>query len=168
MKVRRVLVFSILLCTSILWSQEKRGPSTPDEREKALKTIDSLEAHPLDSSLIDQREWLLKWLIDVPDIHVQVCVLLPDLPKGDKKDSNVIFMQMMLSSARYAIEHKDEPVNSIAQYQAGVRGALRVYEVLLAQNAKDRQPALDDLIKKRDDGSLDAYIQGQAASKCKK
>jgi hypothetical protein len=167
-KVRFLTALAISLSVSIVSAQDKRGPSTPAEREQALATIDSLEARPLDSTLIDQREWLLKWLIDVPDIHVQICLLLPDLPKGDKKDSNVIFVQMMLSGARYAIEHKDEPVNSIAQYQSGVRGAFRVYEALLRERPKDRQPALDELLKKRDDGTLDAYVQEQAASKCKR
>lgn len=145
---------------------EKRGPSTPEERARALTFIDDLEKNPFGSNAKAERQWLTIWLIEVPDIHVQVCTLLPDMPKGDKKDSNILFVQMMFGGAKYAIEHKDDPVNELAQFQAGVPSALRLYEVLLAQNPKDRQPKLDDLVARMHAGTLDSYIAEQVPKTC--
>jgi hypothetical protein len=157
-----------LLCVSSLSAQSKRGPSTPAERTKALAAIDDLEQNPLGPNAQEERRWLTLWLIEVPDIHVSVCTLLPDLSKGDKKDSNIIFTQMIFSAGRYAIQHLNSPVNEVAQYQAGVEGSLHVYQVLLAQNPKDRQPKLDELVQKKVDGTLRAYVTEKASTGCKK
>jgi hypothetical protein len=147
-------------------SQDKRGPSTPEERNKALAMIEDFEKNPLGPSAKDERQWLTIWLIEVPDIHVKICTLI-DLPKGSKKDSDVIFSAMMFGGAREAIEHKDDPVDELAQYRAGMASALKVYELLIAQNPKDRQPALDDLIQKRGAGTLDVWVSERAAKECK-
>jgi hypothetical protein len=131
--------------------------------------IADLETNPLGPQAKEERRWLTYWLIEVPDIHVGFCTdLLPDLPKGDKKDSNFIATQMMFSSARYAIQHGGGSSDSVEQYQAGVEGALKVYENLLAQNPKDRNPRLDDIVQKREAGTLPAYVKERAESGCKK
>jgi len=148
-------------------AQDKRGPSTEAERTKALAAIDDLEKNPLGPDAKEERRWLTIWLIEVPDVTVSVCTLLPDLPKGDKKDSDIIFGQMMFSAARYVILHLDKPQNKLAEYQEGVAGVLKVYRFLLAQNPKDRQPKLDDLVQRQDAGTLDAYVQEKAATACK-
>jgi hypothetical protein len=54
----------------------------------------------------------------------------------------------------------------IAAYQAGVEGALRVYEELLKTNPKDRQPYLDDLIQRRDAGTRGRFVKERAAAAC--
>ncbi len=165
---RVVFVVLGLLCVSTLSAQSKRGPSTPEERTRALAAIDDLEQNPLGPNAQEERRWLTLWLIEVPDIHVSVCTLLPDLPKSDKKDSNIIFTQMVFSAGRYAIQHLNSPADELAQYLAGVEGSLHVYQVLLAQNPKDRQPKLDELVQKKDDGTLSAYVAEKAATTCKK
>jgi len=161
------LFLSILVASIPTLAQDKRGPSTEEERTKAIASIADLEKNPFGAEAKEERRWLTLWLIEVPDIHVKVCTLLPNLPKGDKKDSNIIFTQMMFSSAGYAIQHMNDPSDDLAQYSAGVNGALRLYEILLAANPKDRQPALDDLVQKRDAGTLNAYVKEKAATTCK-
>jgi hypothetical protein len=105
--------------------------------------------------LKDERRWLTIWLIEVPDIHVGFCTdLYPDRPKGDKDDSVIISTQMMFSGARYAIQHPGSKSDDVGQYLAGMEGSLRTYEALVAQKPKDRQPALDDLLTKREAGRL--------------
>jgi hypothetical protein len=55
----------------------------------------------------------------------------------------------------------------LAEYQAGVEGALRVYEVLVKANSKDRQPYLDDLIQRREAGTLAQFVAERASASCK-
>jgi hypothetical protein len=149
-----------------LAAQEKRGPATPEEKTRALAAIDDLETHPLGPNAKDERKWLTIWLIEVPDIHVGLCTdLLPDVPK--KRDGEIIPIQMVYSSARYAIQHDGGSSTSVEQYQAGVEGALKVYEALLADHPKDRDPALDELVQRRNTGTLKEYVTERAATKCK-
>src|SRR6202044_1724377 len=52
---------------------QQRGPSTPQERARAIQTAKSLQAEPLAADIQEDREWLVKWLIEVPDISVKLC-----------------------------------------------------------------------------------------------
>jgi hypothetical protein len=168
---KTALALVLLSATAITpaLAQAKRGPSTEQERSMALTLIDDLEKNPLGQSATEERSWLTTWLIEIPDIHVGFCLdLLPALPKGNKNDANILATQLMYSGARYAIEHPGSTAQDENQYITGVQGTLRMYEVLLAQKPKDRLPALDDLLKQRAAGTLEAYVKAQAAAHCKK
>jgi hypothetical protein len=148
-------------------SAADRGPSTPEERKQALDYIQDFEANPLGPRAIQEREWTMRWIIEVPDIHVSACLFIK-LPKGDKKDSNTLFAAMFMSQTAFAIQNLGKPEDRSAEYEAGTEGLLRVYEVLLKNNPKDRQPELDDLLQKRDSGTLAKYVQERSAAECKK
>ena len=135
----------------------------------ALTLIDNLEKNPLGPDAIEARRWLTVWLIEVPDIHIAFCLdLLPPLPKGNKNDANIIATQLMYSGARYAIQHPGSAADDPGQAIAGVEGTLRTYEVLVAQKPKDHLPAMDDLLKQREAGTLTDYVKTQSAAHCKK
>ena len=149
-------------------AQNDRGPSTAEERARALSTIDDLEANPLGPAAKEERAWLIKFLIQVPDLHVGICAdLLGDLPKGSKKDTDLLVLQPTFSSARYAIQHGGGNASSLDQYQAGMLGTLTTYENMVKVKPADKQPAMDELLKKRDDGSLAAYVDTQVKRHCK-
>ena len=168
-RVSVVLVGCALLLTPIVSSaQDRRGPSTADERKQALEFIHEWQSDPLSPQAKDQFSWLLKWFADVPDLTVHVCTILDKLPKGDKKDSNTIFGGEFMGQAEFVIENPDNKDNRLAEYKAGVEGALRVYELLLKTNPKDREPYLDDLVQRRDAGTLAQFVKERAATACEK
>jgi hypothetical protein len=69
-----------------LAQQQQRGPSTAEERDRALKIASALQADPLSPDKSD-RQWFMLWLIQVPDISVAMCPSLHgDL--GDQKKSD--------------------------------------------------------------------------------
>ena len=76
MTSRRILLSCVLfvfLCSNrFAQSQQKRGPSTPEERAKAVQIARALEGDPLQPGNKDMRTWFTLWLIEVPDITVQV------------------------------------------------------------------------------------------------
>ena len=175
MTSRRALFLCVLLmflCSNpFTQSQEKRGPSTPEERAKAVQIARALEGDPLQSGNKDMRTWFTLWLIEVPDITVQVCgeELGPVFHEKDRDKNFVseIFGQSMFSSASFVIEHPDEAKNPIAVYTAGVEGSLKAYQSILKTHPEAKWPFLDDLIVKQQSGELAKYVE-KATAKCRK
>ena len=148
-------------------AQNKRGPSTPEERKRVLEDIHDWQANPLDPEAKSLVGSTLKWFTDVPDLTVHVCIILDKLPTGDKKDSATIFSGEFMGQAEYVLENAGKAEDRQPELIAGVEGALRVYELLVKANAKDRQHYLDDLVQRRDAGTLAAFVQERAATGCK-
>ena len=157
----------VLLSSLSVSSQTQRGPSTPEERKQALEKIHSWQSDPLGPQAKDQFGWVLRWLADVPDVTVHVCTVLDKLPKGDKKDSATIFGGEFMGQAEFVIENPDKKDDRQAEYVAGVESALRVYELVLKRNPRDRQPFLDEVLQRRDAGTLGDYVRERAAASCK-
>ncbi len=157
---------ALLLAPAVSFAQDRRGPSTADERQQALEYIHEWQSDPLGPQAKDQFGWVLKWFADVPDLTVHVCTILDKLPRGDKKDSPTVFGGQFMGQAAFVIENPDKKDERLAEYQAGVQGALRVYEVLPQTNPQDRQPYPDDLIQRRDAGTLGEYVKERAAAAC--
>jgi hypothetical protein len=171
MQRRSLLFLLIVVCSfsTIKAQTPERGPSTQAERDRALAAIADLEIHPLGPNAKNEREWLTIWLIQVPDIHVGLCSsLLPGRTKGNKQDEDLLAVQVMFSSARYAIQHSGGDTKSLDQYQEGVEGALRMYEALIVEKPKDRRPEMDELIQRKKDGTLAEFVKKRVAAECKK
>jgi hypothetical protein len=137
-----VLLLIFLSANSFAQSQQKRGPSTPEERAKAVQTARALEADPLQPGNKDMRTWFTVWLIEVPDITIQVCgeELGPVFhePNRDKNFVSEIFGQSMFSAASFVIEHPEQANNKVALYLAGVEGSLRAYQSILKVHPEAR------------------------------
>src|SRR4029453_9012992 len=134
MKLSREAVVGGLFLMCIAQVQCTLGPglSTPNERGKVVSLTRALERDPLAETAPATRQWLRKWIIEVPDIRVYAC----DDLLGHALDANYPYatevkLQPMFSAAAFAIEHRDKARDQRAQYHAGVEGALRAYEALL-------------------------------------
>ena len=138
---------------------QKRGPSTSEERARAVKVAHELEADPLAKEAKDNREWVYKWIEDIPDITVNVCYeFFGSLPKPPRGHSLEIVNQMAISSAAFMIEHPDKSKDEQAIATAGLLGALKAYQAILKGDTDARWPYLDKIIQMRDQGKLDDYI----------
>jgi hypothetical protein len=175
MTSRRILLSSLMflfVCSiHFAQSQQKRGPSTAEERAKAVQTARALESDPLQPGNKDMRTWFTLWLIEVPDITVQVCgeELGPVFQEKDRDKNFVseIFGQSMFSAASFVIEHPDEAKNAIPVYTAGVGGSLKAYQSILKTHPEAKWPFLEDLIVKQQNGELAKYVE-KTTAKCKK
>jgi hypothetical protein len=167
--VLQLCVVVLLVFAAPSLRAQQRGPSTPDERARAIKTAHALQADPLSSDVLPDREWLVKWLIEVPDISVPLCTtVLGDL--GDDKKSSypgALMATEMASEAAFVIEHPDKAKDRPSIYLAGADGALNAYQAIRQKDSKYQVPQLNDMIQKRDQGKLADFI-GNAAKKCKK
>jgi carboxypeptidase Q len=162
------LAFCLLFCLTVA-AQSNRGPSTPEERATAVKSARLLETDPFSKDAKKVREWFLKWLIEVPDISVEICAgyLSPLYGKKIKDNEAELVTQMTFSSAAFIIENPDKANDNVAVNLAGLEGTLKMYESILKSKPNAKIDFLDQLIAKRDKGELRAYVEDIAANKCK-
>ena len=81
--VKIVFLLPAVALISTLARAQQRGPSTPEERARPVQTAKALQSDPVAPNLQEDREWLLKWLIEVPDISKNVHHI-PWRPRGLK------------------------------------------------------------------------------------
>ena len=145
---------------------QTRGPSTAAERARAVKVARELEQDPLAKDAKENRDWVIQWIIEIPDITVNVCSdyfgPLPDPPKGHSEE---IYKQMAISSTAFMIEHPDKVKDEQAVAYAGLIGALKAYQSILKQDPSARWAYLDKVVRMRDQGKLDDYV-GETRRKC--
>jgi hypothetical protein len=170
LKYLRIILFLVILislATSRQESRALRGPSTPAERTRAVQVAKSLRTDPLSLAVQNDREWLIKWLIEIPDISVKLCSnFLGDLGKGKKGYSGALLASMIANEASFVIEHPDKSADVNATYFAGVDGALESYQAIQKKDAQYHLAHLDELLQEREQGKLEDYVRATAKS-CK-
>jgi hypothetical protein len=159
------LLAGILSNPGTMFAKAKR--STPEERAKAVQLAQELERQPASEDAVHKRRWLLDFYQRVPDITITVCDLLGPFPKAEHPYFSYVLAQSMFSSGAFMIEHPDQASDQVAVQTAGIEGALQVYDVFVKAMPEDRLPYLDDLVAKRNDGSLKAYMQAAVPKGCK-
>jgi hypothetical protein len=165
----RAIAIAILLIgflTPRVGGAQIREPSTPEERARAVKVANELEQDPLSRDAKEHRDWMIQWIVEIPDITVNVCFdyfgTLPDSPRGHSVE---ITRQMILSSAAFMIEHPDKAKDEQAIALAGLLGALKAYQAILKQDSASRWAHMDKLIQLREQGKLDDYV-AETRKKC--
>src|SRR5271157_3550651 len=169
--VRKLLaVLSVLMVAASLPSfAAMRGPSTAEERAQALEYAQSLEQHPLAKDSLEKRMWLTEWIVQVPDITVNVCCkelkALEALDKVNDTYSNQLRMQVLYSQAAFQLQHPEEK-NAAAIQAAGLAGTLRAYRAIQQFDPTAKYPLLDNLMSLEKQGKLEKYVEKQR--KCSK
>jgi hypothetical protein len=139
--------------------QAQRGPSTAEERTRAVKIAHQLEDDPLAKDAKDNRQWVIQWIIDIPDITVTVCDdYFGAIPKTPRAHMREIVSQMTISSAAFMIEHPDKAKDEQAVAMAGLLGSLKAYQSILKGDPSSRWPFVDKVIMMREEGKLDDYV----------
>ena len=160
-----VLLAITILAASIPAESKTRGPSTPQERARALDYIQSLEQNPLAKDSLDKRMWLTEWIVQVPDFTVNMCCkALESLDSINDTYSNQLRMQAIYSQAAFILQHPQ--TKSEAEKQAaGLAGALRAYRAIQRFDPSAQYPVLDDLLSLEKQGKLVQYVEQQTACK---
>jgi hypothetical protein len=155
---RIVAIFLWALLCPVLALAQERGPSTAAERARALQIIRQLEQDPLNTSLRKDREWVLRWLIEIPDIQVTICAGgLGEFLKSEYKYRSEVLGQLTFGSAAFVIENPAKTKDEAAACLAGVRGALAAYKAILKSQPSAKSPALDELAAKTPE-QLQAHV----------
>ncbi len=169
--VRKLLavLIGMVVAASLPSAAKMRGPSTAEERARALEYAQSLEQHPLAKDSLEKRMWLTEWLVQVPDVTVNVCCkelkALQSLDKINDTYSNQLRMQALYSQAAFQLQHPEEKSTAAIQ-AAGLAGTLRAYRAIQQFDPTAKYPLLDNLMSLEKQGKLQKYVQKQ--TKCTK
>ena len=160
-----VLLAVTVLAASVPAESKTRGPSTPEERARALSYVQSLEQNPLAKDSLDKRMWLTEWIVQAPDFTVSACCKdLESLDKINDTYSNQLRMQVIYSQAAFILQHPK--VKSDAEKQAaGLAGALRAYKAIQRFDPTAQYPVLDTLLSLEKRGKLLQYVEQQSGCK---
>ena len=155
-----IVAFVFLCVVSSVNAQNRRGPSTPDERKRAVEMATFLETNPLAKEAKEYRRELLFFLAEVPDITVTLCTAVFGEPKRFKGDyDSELTGQLAFSQAKFVIENPDKAQDSAAVYLATVEGVLRTWQAIKAAKPKAKFPLLDELLEKQKAGTLAEHVQ---------
>jgi len=166
----RTLAIGLIVATLCAVAMaEPRGPSTPQERKRALDVIEKLEQNPMSPELKEDREWVFQWVKEVPDIHAQACMSIVG-PLMDEKLSparNALTLQNILASAAFVMQHPKQANDTFAVYLAGTQGMLRAYCNIVKADPSKKDAFLESLLKKQEDGTLAEFVR-KGADECRK
>ena len=131
--------------------------------ETFIKATRFLEQKPLDKNAKKVRSMAMEWLIVTDKVSVGTCSLLLSVDKKYKYSSE-LFGQYTFGMGAYKLANPDKAQDEDAVQQAGVESAMTAYEAIVAEQPKAKNAFMDDLLAKRSDGSLAAYVK---ANNCK-
>jgi hypothetical protein len=160
-----VLLALTVLAAAVPAECKTRGPSTPQERARALNYIQSLEENPLAKDSLEKRIWLTEWIVQVPDFTVKACCkALDSLDKINDTYSNQLRMQALYAQAAYILQHPDV-TSEVVQQAAGLSGTLRAYNAIRRFDPSAQYPVLDTLLALEKQGKLLKYVEQQSMCK---
>ncbi|MEP6741405.1 MAG: hypothetical protein ABJB61_02820 [bacterium] len=145
---------------------QKRGPSTSEERKRAVEIATLLENDPLNKNAKALSGELLRWIIEVPDITFAICTSVLGDAKLEGEYQPNIASQFTFSAAKFVIEHPKQANDEYLENLAGAKGALKAYKNIKKVNPKVRMEPLEQLLMKQKAGQLEDSVK-DAMSKCK-
>jgi hypothetical protein len=165
--MRRVLIFLLIAAVlpSVLLSQSTRGPSTPEERQRAVAVAKTLEQDPLGANK-DDRQWIIVWLIQIPDITVTACGATMTWEENYRYSGELMATEMS-GSAAYIIQHPEKAKDKEAAGKAGFESALKAYSVILASDAASHSKKMDEMLNLQASGGIADYVHKQWKKQCK-
>jgi len=160
---RSVLTIVLLLACGFSASNtvaQRRGPSTPEERRRAVEIATLLENDPLNKNAQALSRELLIWLIEIPDITVTICTgMLGDYSKIKGDYAGTITTQLSFAETKFVIEHPEQAKDEYQVYLAGVESALKTYQNIKKVKPKVRLEPLEELLLKQQAGELPEFVK---------
>jgi hypothetical protein len=160
---RRLLLIGLIIACGFSASStfaQKRGPSTPEERKRAVEIATLLENDPLNKDAKALSRELLIWLIEIPDISVTICTsMLGDYSKIKGDFAGTITTQLSFAETKFVIEHPDQANDEYQVYLAGVESALRTYQNIKKAKPKVLMEPLEQLLVKQQAGELPEFVK---------
>ena len=149
------LILLLLLTTPGFGSTQEGDVSGP---ETFIKATRFLEQKPLDKNAKKLRSLAMEWLIVTDKVGVKACSLLLSVDKKYKYSSE-LFSQYTFGMGAYKLANPDKAQDEDAVQQAGVESAMTSYEAIIAEQPKAKNSFVDELLAKRSQGSLAAYVK---------
>lgn len=167
MRIATALVTALLAfsCITAAAQDNKRAPSTPEERKRFVAITRDVIRAPLDTKKADVG-WALQWLAEVPDIVVNPCPIpLENLTASGNPYAAAIFGAYVMAMGAFTIEQPDKAKDPALQFMAGVEAAIRAYQAIVKTDKDAASDDMDDLIARRKAGTLKGFVD-EASKAC--
>ena len=138
-----------------------RGPSTAQERKRAVEITRRLEKEPLSRSGVEARSWLLRFIVEAPDFEVRGCSGPLDV-LGKEEDgpyAQILYVQSVFGMTAFMLENPKKAQDWAAVQTAGIESTLKAYESILRADSEARWKQLDRLVTARKAGKLRALVE---------
>lgn len=152
-----VLLLAVLATAVTGRSMPQDEKNTP---EALIKAARFLEEKPFDKDAKKVRSWAITWVIETDKVSVKVCSLLISGIDKKYKYSGEVFGQYTIGMAAFKLANPSKAADEDAAQQSGIESALTSYEAMVKEQPKARNAFMDDLVAKRGDGSLAAFVTG--------
>lgn len=138
---------------------QERGPSTVEERARAVKI--ALDAENNLQQVFEQNNvWLDQWITDIPDLTFRTGAVSDWLKRASPADLRAqLYFQFCASAIAFQINNPTLAEKTADYSLAGIEGALRAFEKLVNTNPNLRSAKLTQAIAARNKGDLAAFIQ---------
>jgi hypothetical protein len=158
-------LLALLVCATPGFAQTN-AHSSPEDRQRFVSIVQSLERAPLNPGLQDDRKWAVQWLTDAPDVTVNLCLdPLGGVSKKDYAHSSEIVVQYMFAMAALIIENPEKAGDMDAQQLAGVEGALNAYRSMRTAQPNDTSLIFEKLLGLQSRDELSGFVR-KAYLKC--
>lgn len=158
--IRPLLVATSLALLAPTLAGAARGPSTPDERRRAVQTTRKLEKEPLARDANASRRWLLDWIVAIPDVEVRSCSgPLDVLVEDSGRFGRILYLQSIFGMAMFLIEHPRAKDDWASIQAAGIESVLRAYRSLVRIDPEAQRDELDALLETQQRGHLRRLVQ---------
>lgn len=152
------VLLSLLGCAVPAFAQTP-AQSSPEDRQRLVSIVRSLERTPLEPSLRSERAWAIQWLTDAPDVSVTMCAdPLGGIPDKAFVQGPEIIVQYMLGMAAFLVENPGKSNDADAQQLAGVESALAAYRSIRAVQPSNLSPQLEKLLARQSRGELPGFV----------
>lgn len=152
------MLLALLVCATPALAQAN-AQSSPRDRQRFVAIVRNLEHTPLDPALQNDRAWAMRWLIEAPDVSVNIC-LDPLDRVTDKHYAHTaeVVVQYSLAMGAFLVENPGKADDSDAQQLAGVEGALNAYRAMRAAQPDKKSPELEKLLATQSRGELPGFV----------
>jgi hypothetical protein len=158
-------LFLIVSCIVLFLFVAHSGPSSlgqsdaTDSPETLIKAARFLEQKPLEKEAKKVRSSAIQWLIVTDKVNIKICSLLLHGVDDKYKYAAELTGQYTIGMGAFKLSNPDRAQDEDAAQQAGIESALISYESMVAAQPKAKNPFMDDLLTKRSQGTLVAYVK---------
>jgi hypothetical protein len=151
------LVAALLLIAGA--ASAARGPSTPEERKKAIELVELLETEPASPAAAEARQWLTTFISEVPDLTVKQCMSLVAPATERAAIRPELMSQHVFSGAGYLLRNPGTAAGGTDTLTAALVGTVRAYRVWKQADASVAHPRLEQLAELEAKGQLETYVR---------
>jgi hypothetical protein len=163
-RATRFAAIAFVLFAAAPPTRAARGPSTVEERERALALVEVLETAPASPEAVEARTWLLQFILEVPDLTAKRCYSLLGTPAERSDMRPELLAQHLFSGAAYLIRNPQAGAGSTETLTAALAGTVRAYRAWKAADATVTHPRLEQLLALEAQGGLEQYARGNGRS----